>query len=866
MICGPLLLHMLSFELAHMGVFLVLAMGMRYTVQSMSSVGALDSVTSYLSNPFLSLWSKSWLKRLVTTCILAIKTTSLSTIKRTVRFLTNGGRTKYRYRRTSRRWYVRQHKRGRRIRSARICQVLPPLPSKHSYFGSHNNYTTYGLPSSSTGTNQGTRRGSVRARFDTDSIQLGVDSCATSCMTNDKKDYVPGTMVRINRGIRGLGHTRAEWKGTVRWTIQDDNGVPFQFEIHDVLLVTNLPFRIFSPQHWAQCVRHKYGYCKGEIDHEQAVLHWNEGANQRHIKLTENSNIALLYTAPSYHNYVAFLSEIDQDPTLEFENFVCFPATSDTEQQAQYVTDDEEEDDPHETGHNHDTAPATNQSTQVETIDPDEAQEDEALESEGGTHTDEARQQPIPIDFGDYAKQDGPTYPEKALTDEQAELMRWHYRLSHAPFSKLRLLARNGEIPMKLQYCKTPVCPACTYGKMTKRPWRTKQQPNKIEPVPVTKPGDCVSVDQLESTTPGFIAQLKGFLTFQRYTCATVFTDHYSRLSRVYIQKNLSAEENIKSKKLWEAFCKSHGVQTKHYHADNGHFADAAFLADVARQGQTITFCGVNSHFQNGISEKRIRDLQEAARTSLLDATSRWPRAIAPSLWPYALRFANDVYNVSPHLRGMHEGRSPLEIFADIEVRSNVKHFHPFGCPVYCLQNKLQANQNMNKWLPRARLGIYLGFSPNHARSVALILNPQTGLVSPQYHVKFDDLWETVEYPRNKVLDHSEWQRKAGFTDKRGRASSDPRAKRPQRTREPVRDELPQESPPMNDQPPPLTSPVRQIVEDPALEPSFCIFFILLKAFLYVAVLNGQSFGSLVCRNNKGTKKTKFREAKTSIL
>jgi hypothetical protein len=28
-----------------------------------------------------------------------------------------------------------------------------------------------------------------------------------------------------------------------------------------------------------------------------------------------------------------------------------------------------------------------------------------------------------------------------------------------------------------------------------------------------TKPGECISVDQLESTTPGFIGQFKGALT-----------------------------------------------------------------------------------------------------------------------------------------------------------------------------------------------------------------------------------------------------------------------------------------------------------------------------------------------------------------
>ena len=37
-----------------------------------------------------------------------------------------------------------------------------------------------------------------------------------------------------------------------------------------------------------------------------------------------------------------------------------------------------------------------------------------------------------------------------------------------------------------------------------------------------------------------------------------------------------------------------------------------------------------------------------------------------------------------------------------------------------------------------------MGHSPAHAGSVALVLNPKTGLVSPQFHVVFDDDFSTV--------------------------------------------------------------------------------------------------------------------------
>eukprot|EP00957_Ditylum_brightwellii_P081724 6217207-Ditylum_brightwellii.AAC.1 len=45
--------------------------------------------------------------------------------------------------------------------------------------------------------------------------------------------------------------------------------------------------------------------------------------------------------------------------------------------------------------------------------------------------------------------------------------------------------------------------------------------------------------------------------------------------------------------------------------------------------------------------------------------------------------------------------------------------------------------------------GIYLGHSPFYAGNVALVLNLQTGHVSQQYHVVFDDDFSTVPYPQS---------------------------------------------------------------------------------------------------------------------
>jgi hypothetical protein len=82
-----------------------------------------------------------------------------------------------------------------------------------------------------------------------------------------------------------------------------------------------------------------------------------------------------------------------------------------------------------------------------------------------------------------------------------------------------------------------------------------------------TYPGECVSVDQMESTQAGFVAQLKGRLTTKRYKAATVFVDHYSRLCYVHVMSSLTSKETIEAKQAFERFATDHGVRIKQYHA-----------------------------------------------------------------------------------------------------------------------------------------------------------------------------------------------------------------------------------------------------------------------------------------------------------
>jgi hypothetical protein len=248
-----------------------------------------------------------------------------------------------------------------------------------------------------------------------------------------------------------------------------------------------------------------------------------------------------------------------------------------------------------------------------------------------------------------------------------------------------------------------------------------------------------------------------------------VFVDLYSDYTFIYFHTAITTEETLKAKRAFELHSDSFGVKIKQYHADNGRFQDVRFKEDCTNQGQSITYCGVNAHFQNGRAERRIRDLQDGARTSLLHAMKKWPSAITINLWPYAMRYINDVNNYVPR-KG--ECKAPIEIFSSTKMSTKLNNFHHFGCPAYVLDHNLQSGRRSGmKWRERVRVGVNLGFSPEHAKSVHLILSLQSGCVSPQFHCTFDSNFKTLqEYD----LPASLWQEKAHFVIKtREKGTSD---------------------------------------------------------------------------------------------
>jgi hypothetical protein len=246
----------------------------------------------------------------------------------------------------------------------------------------------------------------------------------------------------ISKGF-GNSETNITHMGTISWNIIDDQGINRQINIPNSYLVPKAGVRLLSPQHWSQEMN--------EVNNEgiicvtygdKIVIKWN---NQRYMKtvpiIKTSCNTGILWVNSKYDKSKLF-------------------ATKFTQQQVLIAKDDN-----------------NNNST----IEEDE---DSFTEEEHYTMKHSV------IDY------DEEIYEIHHTTiRNERELLLYHEKLGHMPFKLIQHAATNNILPKRLAKCKIPICPACLYGKMTRKPWRTSNTIHKISHT--TIPGEFVSVDQM---------------------------------------------------------------------------------------------------------------------------------------------------------------------------------------------------------------------------------------------------------------------------------------------------------------------------------------------------------------------------------
>ena len=317
--------------------------------------------------------------------------------------------------------------------------------------------------------------------FDTDSEMVGIDNRCSACISHDIKDFI-GPLKESKRTIKGFGgikHTSNIMEGTIKWKWEDDEGKVHKHVIPNSYYVPDGRVRLLSPQHWAKEQKGKLKRDTGETTNAyQSKLQWGDnGKYTLTVPMSYDTNVATFTLAPGYKNFDLYCKEAKIDCEREDANPTINRA----------VTDDEEGE----------AAVPAKPYIKYVWKQPSPAT-------------------PLQRDFN----LDGPQATQyrinEALPDmsrQASDMLKLHYKLGHIPFAKMRIMAQKGLIPSRYKTCEIPLCTACIYAKQTRRPWR--QKPTKINTPTRTnlKPGDVVSVDQMVSPTPGFIAQITGILT-----------------------------------------------------------------------------------------------------------------------------------------------------------------------------------------------------------------------------------------------------------------------------------------------------------------------------------------------------------------
>jgi hypothetical protein len=364
------------------------------------------------------------------------------------------------------------------------------------------------------------------------------------------------------------------------------------------------------------------------------------------------------------------------------------------------------------------------------------------------------------------------------LSMPQKELLLWHWKLGigmqrvqtmmrkrtfEDPFGRMQV--HPPIIQSKFAStasCTIPKCQSCELARAHQRSSNVKRvQPNQDAEGAITRNklevGDFVSTDQFVCRTPGRLPNGYGREGAKgRFNGGTIYNDAASGLIWVENQVSLGANETVMGKERFEQWMYDHAcVEIKHFHGDNGIFSSEEYRQDCTEKMQSQSFSGVGAQHQNSKAERAIQTIMYMARTFMVHSSLHWTDMGADdiSLWPFAVKHAVWIYNRVPN---RESGLTPLELITKQKAdHRDILRSHVWGCPAYVLEPKLQNGQKLPKWNRRSRLGQFLGYSDEHSSLVANVRHLKTGFISPQYHVVFDDLFESVfsSGPNDAIVD-----------------------------------------------------------------------------------------------------------------
>ena len=233
--------------------------------------------------------------------------------------------------------------------------------------------------------------------------------------------------------------------------------------------------RLLSPQHWAATATSNES--NRNRDKVRSIQLWNRnilqwGSRSQYTKTIYNnkrSRVPIMYSAPGTVRYNAYQAAVRAGTDQSF--MTCF---------ASNVVSDSEDEVANTEGQ---VRMPRNKPIEVPkdsvTVATDQHPSELPKDTPSITPTQAPAELPseVPIQveevndmFIDLEPRNTEEFKEETellqATTDRGELMRWHYRLGHLSFKKLKIMAKLHLIPSRLEHVRPPKCSGCIYGKM----------------------------------------------------------------------------------------------------------------------------------------------------------------------------------------------------------------------------------------------------------------------------------------------------------------------------------------------------------------------------------------------------------------
>jgi hypothetical protein len=132
-------------------------------------------------------------------------------------------------------------------------------------------------------------------------------------------------------------------RGTVKWKLEDDDGVVHKIKIKNALYVPEMQMCLLCPQHWSQnsndhFLKRNGTWCASYAD--ECILYWNQCRHKHTIKWDHKMNTVALRSAPGAYKYRVFAAMLEASQDIETNKHLCYQANI---QDTHIISDNEEE-------------------------------------------------------------------------------------------------------------------------------------------------------------------------------------------------------------------------------------------------------------------------------------------------------------------------------------------------------------------------------------------------------------------------------------------------------------------------------------------------------------------------------------------